>query len=118
MTYFGHFDFWLLFLYLKLICPGIRKKHETYVAGGVQRISIFLETTPGLEVCLEPRPKSITVGDHPDYDPEYEWDPELKKLCRELSNNTITFGNNLDYDPDSHPDPGRTAEIHSILLIV
>ena len=50
MTYFGHFNFWLLFLNLKLICPGIRKNHETYVTGGggVQRISIFLETAPGL----------------------------------------------------------------------
>ena len=34
MTYFGHFHFWLLFLNLKLRCPGIRKKQETYVAGG------------------------------------------------------------------------------------
>ena len=34
MTYFGHFNFWLLFLNLKLICPGIKKQHETYVAGG------------------------------------------------------------------------------------
>ena len=34
MTYVGHFNFWLLFLNLKLICPGIRKNQETYVAGG------------------------------------------------------------------------------------
>ena len=49
MTYFRHFNFLLLFLNLKLICPGIRKNHETYVAEGVQRISIFLETAPGLQ---------------------------------------------------------------------
>ena len=50
MTYFGNFNFWLLFLNLKLRCPRIRKNQETYVAGGggVQRISIFLETAPGL----------------------------------------------------------------------
>ena len=50
MTYFGHFNFWLLFLNLKLRCPGTRKNQETYVAGGggVQRITIFLETAPGL----------------------------------------------------------------------
>ena len=48
MTYFGHFNFWLLFLNLKLICPGIRKTHETYVArgGGVQRVSIFFWKQP------------------------------------------------------------------------
>ena len=48
MTYFGHFK--LLFLNLKLRCPGIRKDQETYVAGGVQRISIFWETAQGLLV--------------------------------------------------------------------
>ena len=34
MTYFGHFNFWLLFLNLKLRYPGIWKNQETYVAGG------------------------------------------------------------------------------------
>ena len=48
MTYFGHFHFWLLFLNLKLRCPGIRKKQETYVAGGGAANFIFLETAPGL----------------------------------------------------------------------
>ena len=48
MTYFGNFNFWLLFLNLKLICPGIRKNHETYVAGGCSKL-IFLQTAPGLE---------------------------------------------------------------------
>ena len=49
MTFFGHFNFWLLFWNFKLICPGIRKKHETYVVGGgggVQRISIFFWKQP------------------------------------------------------------------------
>ena len=53
MTYFEHFNFWLLFLDLKLRCPGIRKNQETYVAGGLQRISNFLETAPGLPCVLK-----------------------------------------------------------------
>ena len=49
MTNFGHFNFWLLFLNLKLRCPGIRKKHETYVAergGGCSEFLFFCGNSP------------------------------------------------------------------------
>ena len=63
MTYFGHFNYWLLFLNLKLRCPGIGKKEETYVTGGggVQRIYIFLETAPGL---YKTQQNTFTIGDY------------------------------------------------------
>ena len=46
MTYFGHFNSLLLFWNVKLICPGIKKKNEIYVAGGRGAANSFFWTQP------------------------------------------------------------------------
>ena len=57
MTYFGQFNFWLLFLNLKLICPGIRKNHETYVAGGGGTANFYFFRN-------SPRPNMKSIDPH------------------------------------------------------